>query len=153
MRNSVSSESVQSTRIFSVAFNHQCSNKNLLKEYLFLRESGLERRRLVKIPCFFHSSGLWGEMRSWLKCVNSVAGKDLRGWQNNPVSIQVKKTYPQAEYKKQMLVVIFISWFIRTWWNDVYTESILKNSYVFLLSLGKRVCCSSRKLCLVDCMG
>lgn len=54
LRNLVRRKSVPCTKIFSVAFlTHQCNNKNLLKVYFYLRESGLEKRRLLKNTVLF----------------------------------------------------------------------------------------------------
>lgn len=73
LRNFVRSTCVPCTKIFSVAFlTHQCNNKNLLKEYFYLRESGWEKRR----QCIFPSSGMWRGLRNWFESVNSVAEKN-----------------------------------------------------------------------------
>lgn len=42
---------------------------------------------------------MWRELRSWLKSVRISYRKGLNVWQKHPVSIQVAKSYPQAEYK------------------------------------------------------
>lgn len=77
LRNLVRRKTVPCTKIFSVVFlTHQCNNKNLLKVYFYLRESGLEKRRLLKIQGFFTSSGIWRWLRTWFESVNSVTEKN-----------------------------------------------------------------------------
>jgi len=71
-----------------------------LKEYLFLTESGLEGRRLVKIQCFFPFKWFVKRTEELTQACEFSYRKELGGWQNNPVSIQVTKTYLQAECRK-----------------------------------------------------